>query len=474
MKDLPEAGDQPRHVVAICGGAVAGSEAAALFAEQGALAIVVEQNALPYGKIDDGLPRWHSALQAKERARIDANLDRDGVIYVPGTRLGRDLSFDGFSRGLGFTMSILANGAWRDRPLPVPGVEAFVDRGLVYQNAFVYWFNHHEEEGYGGPQFDPPEGAIVIGGGLASIDCAKIINLLLYRRALTERGTEIGLEELEARGIDAVLAAHGIDRDELGVQGATLYYRRAKEDMPIAGVSDPTPGQMDKIRAARVRIMERVERKFLVRFVGQSLPVAPIVEGDALAGLVFRKTATVDGRMREVEDSDFRVRSPMVVCSIGSIPAPMPGLPMIGELYHFADHQTGQLAGFDTVFALGNALTGKGNIKLSRDSARQVAEQVAASYLGIDEGERRPEVTTAVLQGEVMDVIRAVVARGVAREPLPAAKVGAILEWVAERWRAVGYDGDYRGWVERHHPRHRVGSVSTGPTGRRSPGPARP
>ena len=42
--------DAPKHVVVIVGGAVAGSEAAALCAERGILTIVVEQNDRPFGK----------------------------------------------------------------------------------------------------------------------------------------------------------------------------------------------------------------------------------------------------------------------------------------------------------------------------------------------------------------------------------------------------------------------------------------
>jgi NADPH-dependent glutamate synthase beta subunit-like oxidoreductase len=77
----------------ICGGAVAGSEAAQLFAERGALALVFEQNARPYGKIEDGLPRWHVKLREKEYARIDGSLETGGVFFTPQTRLGKDLSF---------------------------------------------------------------------------------------------------------------------------------------------------------------------------------------------------------------------------------------------------------------------------------------------------------------------------------------------------------------------------------------------
>src|SRR5579864_3800490 len=141
---LEELASQPRHVVAICGGAVSGSEAAAICAAQGITAIVFEQNARPYGKIEDGLPRWHDRLRAKEYKAIDENLGRPGVYFVPRTKLGVDLPFEELTARWGVSAVLLANGAWRDRPLPVPGAHDFVGKGLVYQNPFVHWFNHYE------------------------------------------------------------------------------------------------------------------------------------------------------------------------------------------------------------------------------------------------------------------------------------------------------------------------------------------
>ena len=83
-----EVPSEPRHVVAIIGGAVAGSEAAALCAERGILAIVLEQNPRPFGKIEDGLPRWHQKLREKEYAQIGENLSRRrDVVRTFRTRL---------------------------------------------------------------------------------------------------------------------------------------------------------------------------------------------------------------------------------------------------------------------------------------------------------------------------------------------------------------------------------------------------
>ena len=46
-----------------------------------------------------------------------------------------------------------ANGAWRDRPLPVEGAEQYVGKGLIYQNPFIIWFNHCDEKDYAGERF---------------------------------------------------------------------------------------------------------------------------------------------------------------------------------------------------------------------------------------------------------------------------------------------------------------------------------
>ena len=178
---LQQLTSEPRHLVVICGGAVSGSEAAAYCAARGIVAVVIEQNARPYGKIEDGLPRWHDKLRAQEYERIDQNLSQPGVYYVPGTRLGRDIALDELARGWNPSALLLATGAWRDRPLPVEGADAYAGKGLVYQNAFVYWFNHYEEPGYDGPRYEVKDDAIVVGGGLASVDVVKIINIELYR-----------------------------------------------------------------------------------------------------------------------------------------------------------------------------------------------------------------------------------------------------------------------------------------------------
>jgi ferredoxin--NADP+ reductase len=274
MSNLDQLLAEPRHLVVICGGAVSGSEAAALCAERGILAVVLEQNTRPYGKIEDGLPRWHDKLRRQEYARIDQNLSKPGVLFVPRVTLGRDVMLPELAARPGVAAVLLANGAWRDRPLALDGVDRLQGKGFVYQNPFVYWFNHYEDNDYAGPAYGVEQGAIVVGGGLASVDVAKIINLELYRNALAQRGIAVSVVELEHAGIPKTLAAHQLTVEELGIEGATIYYRRRVQDMPIAFPKDSSPEQIKRTELVREKMVKILGEKYLLRVKDCHIPVA--------------------------------------------------------------------------------------------------------------------------------------------------------------------------------------------------------
>ena len=407
--------------VAIIGGATAGAEAADKLASEGALCVVFEQNDRPYGKVEDGLPRWHSALRRKEYDLIDTKLSRDGVHFVPRTAIGRDVGFDDLLQSWGFDLVVLANGAWRDRPLPIDGADAYVGRGLVYQNPLIYWFNHYDEPGYAGPQYEIPDGTLVVGGGLASIDVVKILQLVKVREALAARGIEQDLLAMEAKGIPDTLAKHGLTWDDLGLQGCTLVYRRRIEDMPLS--EPPPPGRPDEaVKSANVRrkIVEKAQSKFLFRVEPLAAPVSLIVEGDRLVGLRCTRThVDASGRVGVVPGVALELRAPLVVSSIGSIPEPIQGLAMHGELLRVEDAERGKIADLEQVFGCGNVITGKGNLVASRRHSGQVATQLVQRFNG---------ATRATEHSD------------------------ALLARVRERQRDVGFDGDYRAWIERVRP----------------------
>jgi NADPH-dependent glutamate synthase beta subunit-like oxidoreductase len=444
----------PRYVVAVVGGATAGAEAAAMLAERGVVVVVFEQNARPYGKIEDGLPRWHVKLRRKEYDTINDKLSRPGVSFVPCTKIGRDIDFPALVSEWGFSAVLLAPGAWRDRPLPVAGADRYLEKGLLYQNPFIYWFNHYTERDYGGPYYEAVDGALVVGGGLASIDVLKVLQIETVRSALAERGIDESMLRIEQKGVPAVLEEHGFSWDGLGLRGATLIYRRRIEDMPLAEMPDHADEtRRHKFEATRRRILEKAMQKYGFSVRAQRVPVGLLTRGDRLVGLRLQRTRIEDGRAVPVAGAFEEVRAPLVVSSIGSVPEPMEGVEQDGHLYRWIDPDLGRLGGYDSVFSTGNVVTGKGNIVASRKHSVRVTTHVIEQYLGLGNGSHEgEEALLAETTADADDAAGAVMASLRSRPPLPPASVDALLARVRARSEAVGYTSSYRDWLARMTP----------------------
>jgi ferredoxin--NADP+ reductase len=443
----------PPHWVAVIGGATAGAEVAGRLAEHGARVVVFEMNPRPFGKIEDGLPRWHVGLRKKEYETIREKLSRPGIEFVPCTKVGRDLAFDDLARSWGFSAVVLANGAWRDRPLPVEGAESYVGRGLIYQNPFIIWFNHAGEKAYAGERFVPLDDALVVGGGLASIDVAKVLMLETTRAKLAERGVDVDMVELEVKGIPKTLEKHGLRFEDLGLRGCTLFYRRRIEDMPLAEIPDDADEKRrEKAMNARRRLLEKAQEKYGFRVEPLSAPEALLVEEGRVVGLRLRRTKMDGGRLVQTDET-YERRGSCVISSIGSIPEPIPGIPMKGELFAFTDWEVGRLDGYPNLFSVGNVVTGKGNIVASRKHAAQVYEAALASFLGLDDDEHRTEAALPGRAEAAAAAAAADVAEHLAHAEPPTAEVAdEILAHVRERQREVGYEGDLDVWLSRVTP----------------------
>ena len=423
--ESPQMSDES-YAIAVIGGATAGAEAADIFAKQGILTVVFEQNARPYGKVEDGLPRWHVGLRAKEYATIDQKLGQALVHFVPNTKVGRDVSLRELCETWGFHSVVLANGAWRDRPLAVPDADKYVGKGLVYQNPFIQWFNHRHEAAYRGPVFEALDDTIVIGGGLASIDVAKAINLELAAGALRKKGVELDYEELEVEGIPKALAGHGLSWEGLGFKGATIFYRRRIEDMPLVSMPDNANEKtVAKIEKTRSHMLEKATSKYLFRVRPLRAPQALIVENERVVGMRFAVTKMEGGKLVTTSETED-VRGAQVISSIGSIPEGIEGVPQKGELYAYSDWDLGRLPDFPTLFAAGNVVTGKGNIVDSRRHARQVGQHVRDEYLALAKDVK-------------------------AHAPLTQSQRDALLARVKGRQEKVGFRG-YAEWIKAARP----------------------
>jgi hypothetical protein len=445
--------NSPQHIVAVIGGATAGAEVASRLTEAGHRVVVFEMNPRPFGKIEDGLPRWHEGLRHKEYETIAEKLGHANVCYVPNTKIGRDIAWEAIAREWGFSAVILANGAWRDRPLPVDGAEQYVGKGLIYQNPFIIWFNHFEEQGYAGERYEPADGALIVGGGLASIDVAKVHMLETTRAKLRARGIQQDMIELEVKGIPKSLEKHGLKWEQLGLTGCTLFYRRRPEDMPLAEIPDDADEKRkEKILGARRRLLEKAQEKYGFQVEPLSAPEALVVENGRVVGLKLRRTK-FEGTKLVNTDEIYERRGPYVISSIGSIPEPIQGLPMKGELFAFADWDIGRIDGYPNLFSVGNVVTGKGNIVASRKHASEVYEAALESYLGVSGDGHQAEAALAGKAAAAVSEQAAKIAAAIGKASAPSqATLDAIQRRVRERQQAVGYTGDIKSWLEKVTP----------------------
>jgi ferredoxin--NADP+ reductase len=452
---------KPQHFAAIVGGGIAGSIAAEILVDNGIHAVVIEQNKRPYGKIEDGLPRWHVEQRKQEYSRIDARLKKPGILFLPCTKLGRDLDFQDLSDNWGFSVVILANGAWRDRDLGIPGAQEFVGKGLVYQNPFIYWYNHKNEEGYTGPRYQAPDEALVVGGGLASIDVVKILQLENYERVLRARGVQTDVYELEKKGIPAVCKMHSIEPDDLGVKGCLLIYRRRLQDMPLAPPpQNATPDQIANTEAIRQKILRLAQEKYLFRVQDRRVPTGLLVEDGRLVGLRVAETK-VEGRKAEpIADSEYELRAPLVISSIGSVPEKIPGVVTKGEYYDFSQEGLPQYLESDRVFGVGNVVTGKGNIHSSLVNSQEVTTNLIESYIGIGDEASASARFYAGAEAQAAERAQAVRDRIRVMPGLSELEVAAIEQRIRSLQERVGYTGDYESWIARMTPPIPTGQVN--------------
>jgi NADPH-dependent glutamate synthase beta subunit-like oxidoreductase len=370
-----------KHYVAIIGGSVSGSEAATMLAEKGYKVVVFDQNELPYGKLEDGLPMWHASLRDRQEEMIDEKLDHPNITYLPLVQVGKDVNFSELASEWGFSAVILANGAWDDRPLNLKEIHQFEGKNLVYQNPFLYWFNHKHESDYEGKRYKIQNRAVVLGGGLASIDVMKIIMIELVIEGLEKhKDIEVDVFTLEKKGIKEILELHNTTLEEIGVEPGYLVYRRSAEDMPLAQPSDDTPEKNAKARETSKNLIEKYVDKFLFHFVPQAVVEDDIIENGKFEGLKFRKMAT-EGKNLVATDETFEIRTQFVVSSIGSIPKKIEGLPYDGEKLKMNPNNEFNVDGFDNVFAIGNAITGKGNIMSSKKHGKEMTAKIISEHL---------------------------------------------------------------------------------------------
>ncbi len=441
-----------KHYVAVIGGSISGSEAANLLAESGFKVVIFEMNKLPYGKIEDGLPNWHVNLRDRQIKEIDRKLTHPNITFVPNTKIGKDIQFLDLLNNWGFSAIIIANGAWCDRRLTIPAIEQFVDKELVYQNSFIYWFNHKHEHDYSGHNYFLRDNTVVIGGGLASLDVVKIVMIELVKKHLyLDKGVDVDLFTLEKEGIPKVLADHGITFEELNIGKATLVYRRTAKNMQLKSPKDHTKESVEAAQKVSEKLLNKYLEKYAFEFIPLAIPIGFKEENGKLVAVVFQNVSLENGRIIPVENSFFELETAMLIASIGSIPEQISGLNYEWGTLKMKEPEGYRVAGFNNVFAVGNAVTGRGNIQESKKHGKQMTEKIIDEHLTND----ALETWLTNFNSQIIDDVDqqiGTISKQISKQQIqPVASIELMLHKVAKIHRKNGYT-TYQNWVEKNMP----------------------
>ena len=444
--------DFKKHYVAVIGGSISGSEAANLLAQNGFRVVVFDMNKLPYGKIEDGLPNWHINLRNRQINEIDKKLDHPNIRVVPITKIGKDIAFSDLVNNWGFSAIILANGAWQDRHLPIPNIEKFRGKELIYQNSFINWFNHKHEVGYTGEKYVIKDNVVVIGGGLSSLDMVKVVMIEAVKEQLfKEKGINVDLFTLEKDGIKKVLDEYNLSIDSLNMQKVKLVYRRNGRDMPLKSPKDKTKESVEAAKGVSEKLLSKYLEKYLFEFIPLSIPVDFTEKDNKLTSVIFQNVASENGKIKLIDESFFEIKTDMLISSIGSVPEKMEGLQYDYSSLKMRDEADYHVFGYDNVFAVGNAVTGRGNIMESKKHGKQMTELIIDKHLTEDAFEKWLINHNNQIVSKINDQISNIVKEISELEIQPETLIQEILDKTDAIHQKMGFT-NYADWVHENLP----------------------
>ena len=208
----------------------------------------------------------------------------------------------------------------------------------------------------------------------------------------------------------------------------------------------------------REKLMKNVQDKFLCGFRGNVAPKEFVFGPDGrVAGLKVITTKSEGRKVIEVAGTEEVLPTTQIVSSIGSIPEPIPGLPLKGEFYDFTDWDLGRFADRPELFGVGNVVMGQGNIAVSRRHAKSVSDAMVARYLGVGDAPlNEPAGVMKTAEAHGAAAAEAVKAQIQQLPKLDAAKIAILESRIRSRQSAVGYGGDMKAWIAAHTPPDRV------------------
>jgi hypothetical protein len=261
------------------------------------------------------------------------------------------------------------------------------------------------------------------------------------------------MHELEKKGIPAACKAHGVRPEDLGVKGCLLLYRRRIQDMPLAQPPEnAAPEQIAKTERVRLKMLHLAQDKFLFRVQERRVATGLIVENGRVAGLKLAETR-VEGRSAQpIPGSEYELRAPLVISSIGSVPEIIPSIAMKGEYYTFTDERLPRYQGHGRVFGVGNVVTGQGNIHASLVHSQAVTTRLIEDYMGIGSSDGNFSALYAAAEASVAGQTQTIEDNLLTLPALSPDEVAKLQDRIRTLQERAGYTSNYDSWIAKVTP----------------------
>jgi hypothetical protein len=126
------------------------------------------------------------------------------------------------------------------------------------------------------------------------------------------------------------------------------------------------------------------------------------------------------------------------------------GIPTDGTVFKITDPASCLINGFDNVFAIGNAVTGKGNINESIKHGKEISEEIMEGYLQWrqEDYENWHRQTAVKVHKDITRIIEVIEKSKFMSDEV----IQEILEKTRALQEKAGYDGDFETWVKQKTP----------------------
>ena len=197
--------------------------------------------------------------------------------------------------------------------------------------------------------------------------------------------------------------------------------------------------------------MNNYLKKYKFNFKPLRVPIDFIEENNILKGLVLQKVTVYNGRIVPIENEIEELRSDLIVSSIGSLPEQIDGLEYEYNTLKMRKHVDYHVFGFDNVFAVGNAVTGRGNIQESKQHGHKITRRIIDEHLTDDALEEWLNNINTTIKQAVLDSMDSIIEEISSKDIQPE----HIIKGILDRTKAIN-DGNgytnYGEWVEKHRP----------------------